>query len=86
MDKEIVKGIIEHMNEDHMDAMQLILEHRHQVCSEQVEMVEVDESGYTLEVPGGERFRVIFPEAATDSGKVRKMLIQQVNQARKALA
>lgn len=82
------RGIIDHMNEDHQDAMQLILTHQHDLPSEQVEMVAVDRYGYTLRVPGPppQTFRLSFPEPVASPEKVRKYLVAQVHQAREALA
>lgn len=81
------RGIIDHMNEDHQDAMQLILVHQKDHQSEQVEMVAVDRYGYTLRVPGPPpvTFRLDFPEPVSSPEKVRKYLVAQVHQAREAL-
>ncbi len=78
-------GIIEHMNEDHLDAMQAIYQMRTGRFEEKLTMVDIDRFGYELEVTGGESLGVAFPKEATSAMEVRKFLVQQTQEARRQL-
>lgn len=82
---QVRQGIIEHMNEDHVDAMQAIFESRTGRREEKVTMVDIDRFGYELEVAPGDSLGVPFPTQANSSMEVRKFLVQQTQEARKQL-
>ncbi|MDC8830008.1 HugZ family pyridoxamine 5'-phosphate oxidase [Alteromonas gilva] len=81
-----INAMISHMNEDHQDAMQLILRHYANVSSDKVTMISVFSDGahYCTE-----RRKIVFVPFAghcDDATAIRKALVSQTNTSREALA
>ena len=70
-------GILQHMNEDHLDAIQLLAGEK-----EGWTMTAVDRFGYVLE-KGSERKRISFATPVKNSEEVRREMVAQVRAARK---
>ena len=89
---EVANDIIEHMNEDHEDAMILIAKHHDQNDKAEsltaAKMTAVDRLGFHLQLTSGDGLtgvRINFPESAQSANSVRKLLVQMVTEARKEL-
>ncbi len=83
---EAEEGMIKHMNEDHQDAMQLILKQQLGVNAENVAMLAVNPDGFFVKADKHKPLFIEFPEIAQSSGSVRKLLVDMTNQARAVLA
>lgn len=84
----LAAGAVAHMNEDHRDAMILIVRHQAGLEAQDVEMLGLDRYGYDLSAVTGEgtvRVRLPFRTPVATSEEVRKAMVLQVNEARKAL-
>lgn len=76
------------MNEDHQDAMLLMVRHRAELEPSAARMIQVDRYGFTMEVTAPEgvrRVRLGFEEAVSGSDEVRKAMVRLVRQARAAV-
>ncbi len=86
--REAARSIIEHVNEDHADALLLLSRWKGVEDAREAVMTSVDRLGYQLRVQGEERvqgLRIPFPEEARTSQRVREMMVEQVRRAREAL-
>jgi len=74
-------GILEHMNQDHADALRDYCRHVHGVTPTHAEMVGIDSDGFDLRADGS-LLRIPFPEAVENPGGVRTALIALANASR----
>lgn len=74
-------GIVQHMNEDHADAVTLYASNLLQLPGGGWRMTGVDRDGIDLRA-GGKVARLAFPEPVADANSARKALIALVQQAR----
>lgn len=75
------EGAVEHMNEDHADAVAL---YATRLCGQRVgawRMTGIDPEGADL-ILGEETARLVFPERLTDRASIRTMLVRLVAEAR----
>ncbi len=82
---EAARGILDHMNADHADALLLLAKHFAGASAESAEMTSVDRLGFQVRLSQGERTfgaRVGFLREVGDSGQCRKVLVEMVRQAR----
>ena len=80
-----VQGIVEHMNQDHADALLLYCDVFARVPAEQATMTAVDRMGMRISATAGGRahdLRINFPAAVHTPVEVRKVLIEMLRQAR----
>lgn len=84
-DFDAEKHMIEHMNEDHQDAMALILAQHHNIHDETPTMTGVVTDGFYMRSKDKNYF-VPFENACTEQGSVRMELVRLTNRARKAQA
>lgn len=82
---ESEKSMIEHMNEDHTDAMQLICEHQDGLKATQVEMLTINPDGCFISADSKPIY-IPFNEIAHTGLQVRQQLVSLTNTARLALA
>lgn len=82
-DKTAEDGMIEHMNEDHQDAMTLILAQHYGIHDVDVTMSGIVTDGCYLYSSGKNHF-VPFEEVCTQTGDVRKQLVALTQAARAA--
>lgn len=78
-------GMIKHMNEDHQDAMQLILAHFARIHTGQVTMISVFSEGAHYASADGKIVFIPFAEPCFSSTDVRKALVAQTKICREAL-
>lgn len=81
-------SIIEHMNEDHADALLLLARSEGIEGAEEVRMTAVDRLGYHIRVRTGQGMRGLrigFPTEAREPTRVRELLVAQVKAAREGL-
>ncbi|MCH9650000.1 MAG: DUF2470 domain-containing protein [Deltaproteobacteria bacterium] len=80
-------GILDHMNEDHRDALVLLARHQGQVPGgEEAKMTSVDRLGFRVRVRSGERWqsrRIAFAGSVGTPDGARQELIRLVHEARK---
>ena len=77
--------IIQHMNEDHTDALVLLSQHSSNHSSTQVRMITVDHLGFDLELTQNnqlQEIRLNFIRQVRNAAEVRKVLVEMVQQAR----
>lgn len=82
---EAAPGIIDHMNEDHADALALLAREFGGVDAEEAEMTAVDRLGFNVKAktPDGYRgVRLAFPFAATSPDLTRQAMVEMVRLAR----
>ena len=83
---DAARGVIEHMNRDHADALVAYARVLGGVEADVAEMVAVDRLGFKLRVRAGdglEGCRIGFPREVTDTGQRRLVLIEMVEECRK---
>jgi len=83
----IASDVIEHMNNDHADALILLAKHQGGVDADEVRMIGVDRLGFDVKVRMGEQLRgarIAFPNAIADAADVRAVFVAMVQQARQA--
>jgi hypothetical protein len=82
---DIAASILEHMNDDHAEALVLLARHFGQCPADTARMIAVDRLGFHLQVhhqgePKG--LRLAFPQEVRSASEVRQVLVQMVQQAR----
>jgi hypothetical protein len=86
---DMAASILDHMNDDHGDALVRIAQHFGQCTAEQVTMTAVDRLGFHVQVRHqGEMqsLRLPFPREARSAEAVRATLVEMVREARAARA
>ena len=73
--------ILQHMNEDHADALRDYCRHVHGVTPAHAEMVGIDGDGFDVSADGA-LLRIPFPEPVANPGQVRGALIALANASR----
>ena len=84
---DAAKGIIEHMNRDHADALREITRHFGNLETEESTMVACDRLGFVIRArttEGMKGLRIAFPEEVRSSEDARRVLVAMVKQARGA--
>ncbi len=79
-------GMVQHMNDDHLDAMQAICTHFGGVEANHIEMLSINPDGALYKCDDKRPLFVPFEQAVLDSTDVRKALVMQTQTARQALA
>lgn len=77
------KYMIEHMNDDHQDAMSLILAQHHHISDDNPIMSGIVSDGFYIR-SGSRNYYVPFENTCMDSGDVRAQLVKLTRQAREA--
>lgn len=80
-------GILDHMNEDHVEALLLLAKHDGGLEGEDAKMTAVDRLGFHARVvtPDGMRgLRIPFLREARTPDEVRRVLVEMVEEARRA--
>ena len=81
----VAAGIIEHMNQDHADALQLYCQAYADLEVDEAVMVSVDRLGFRVRARTGERIRGVrlaFPREVRTAQDARTVLVQMVREAR----
>ncbi len=76
---------IDHMNEGHIDAMQLMLSHFKKVDTEDVIMTHLYPDGCILKADHKDNYYLPYSEMAMASGDIRKRLVELTHHARQKL-
>ena len=76
--------MVNHMNEDHLDAMQAILEAHYGIRAEHIEMVSASPEGCTLQTQQG-NFYLPYSKVCQSTQDARMELVKLTKKARKAL-
>jgi heme iron utilization protein len=74
-------GILDHMNQDHADALLRIARHESQEQPDEAFMTAVDRLGFHVRLKTGDRIhgrRIAFPREVKDRNEVRAVLIEMV--------
>ena len=83
---DAARGIIEHMNRDHADALVAYARVLGGVEAEAAEMVAVDRLGFKLRLKSGSHFRVrrlAFPREVASPNACRQVLIEMLEECRR---
>ena len=75
-------SILEHMNQDHGDALRAYCNHVHSIDALDAQMIGIDCDGFDVRADG-QILRFTFPEPVTNSGQMRNALIALADKARK---
>ncbi len=78
-------SMVQHMNDDHVDAMQAICAYYAGLETDVIEMLALNPDGAFYSCDGSNPIFVPFEQAATDSTSIRKALVAQTNLARSKL-
>jgi heme oxygenase (biliverdin-IX-beta and delta-forming) len=81
-------GILKHMNSDHRDALALIAKVFAGIASEEATMTSVDRLGFQVRLKtqnGVKGTRIAFLREVRSAGETRQVLVEMVQQARRAL-
>lgn len=79
-------SMVQHMNEDHEDAMQLMCQHLYGLNTNHVEMLTLTPDGCFLRADNGKPIFVAFDELVHSGQDVRQQLVKLTHAARDALA
>src|SRR5215510_13408548 len=82
---DVATGIIEHMNQDHADALRLFCRVYANLEAEEAVMTAVDRLGFRMRVRTGERLqgvRLAFPHEVRSAQEARTVLVAMVREAR----
>ena len=82
---DVAPEIIQHMNEDHSEALVLLSQHFGTHSGDHVRMITVDYLGFDLELTQGnqsQEVRLNFIRQARNAAEVREVLVEMVEQAR----
>lgn len=82
---EAAPRIIEHMNEDHAEALREITRHFSGLEAEKAQMVSCDRLGFTVRLntaQGMKGTRIAFPEEVRSAGDARRVLVAMTAKAR----
>lgn len=79
-------GMVQHMNEDHEDAMQLMCRHLLNLSAEHVEMLTLTPDGCFLRADQGKPIFIPFDELVHNGQEVRQQLVKLTHEARNAFA
>lgn len=82
---ESEQSMIEHMNQDHLDAMQLMVEHQFGFQVEQVKMLALNPDGCFVSADSGKPIYIAFSDAVHTAQEVRQQLVALTHAARAAL-
>jgi putative heme iron utilization protein len=75
-------AIVEHMNQDHRDALRAYCRHVHGVEARDAQLVGIDCDGFDVRA-GGNLLRFTFPAPVADPGQVRNALVALADECRK---
>jgi putative heme iron utilization protein len=81
--KEDEQHAIDHMNEDHIDAMQLMLKHFKGVCSDQIKLTHLYPDGCIIKLDEQENHYLPYQSLAINSKDIRIQLVKLTQEARK---
>jgi putative heme iron utilization protein len=79
------RGILEHMNRDHADALIAYARHFARETADEATMIAVDRLGFRLRLRSGDRLhavRIAFPREVRSAAESRAVLIEMLAQAR----
>lgn len=82
---DAASGILEHMNQDHADALIIYAKAYAGEEADEAKMIGIDRLGFKLRLRSGERLhaaRIAFPREITAPGETRGVLIEMLQQAR----
>jgi heme iron utilization protein len=82
---QAARGIVEHMNADHADALKQIANHFGGESADEASMTAVDRLGFHVRLKSGDRVhgaRVAFPREVRSSDEARQVFIEMVRAAR----
>jgi len=77
--------IIDHMNQDHAEALVLLAKNFTSVDAEEVSMTSVDRLGFQVRIKSGDEFysrRIAFLREVSNVEQCRKVIVEMVEQAR----
>ncbi|WP_133471692.1 HugZ family protein [Paraglaciecola marina] len=77
-------AIVEHMNDDHLDAMQLIVEHQFNIKAKKIKMLSAFNEGTHI-AADEQVIYMPFEQVCADSQQVRQQLVAATHAARAAL-
>ena len=84
-DKEIERKMIDHMNQDHVDAMRDYCKHNGVLAIvEEPVMLGIDQCGFDMLV-NGEKIRMTFKHKCASPTQVREALVDLAQEARLAI-
>lgn len=79
---KFAESVIEHMNDDHAEALHLLAAQHLGQAPERVSMVYCDGWGYRLQVSGGKQIPIGFSRRLESADEVRQEFVRQVRAAR----
>lgn len=83
---ESEQNMITHMNDDHMDAMQLMCQHHFNIDASKVDLLAINPDGFFMSADQTKPVYINFEELAHTSKEARQQLVKLTHSARSALA
>jgi len=75
-------GILEHMNQDHMENLKAYCQHFHQTSPTSIEMIGIDSLGFDVRIDDGQQLRFHFEQAISNAQEARMALVDMAKQCR----
>ena len=83
---ESEQDMITHMNEDHLDAMQLMYQHHFNIDAQKVELLAINPDGFFMRADHAKPVYINFEELAHTATETRQQLVKLTNKARSSIA
>lgn len=83
MDSEL--SMIEHMNQDHKDALQLMCRYQYDIEVNEIELICINPDGFFVRTDNLEPKLISFEKLANNGNEVRQQMVLLTNRARIAL-
>ena len=85
---DVAESILDHMNQDHAEALLAYARFFAREAADEARMVAVDRLGFKLHLKSGERrwsIRIAFPREVTTAAESRAALVEMARQARQSI-
>jgi putative heme iron utilization protein len=82
---ESEQNMITHMNEDHMDAMQLMCQHHFNISATKVDLLAINPDGFFMRADQAKPVYINFEELAHTGTEARQQLVKLTHAARSAV-
>lgn len=83
--KDRIQPAIDHMNEDHKEALQLITAHRLNIQHDHITMTHLFSDGMVIQLADKHNHYIPFTQVLQQAGEMRRVLVEMTHEARTAL-
>lgn len=82
---EVEQSMVSHMNQDHIDAMQLMCQHHFNIKASTVELLTINPDGFFISADQSKPIYINFDALAYTAKETRQQLVKLTNDARSAV-